>query len=77
MEQYEITIRFGVGNARTTTVARGTTIAQVLADASNKQALGYPDNVRALIHRVPQAVSTQVSNGDTIDLETVGTSKAS
>jgi len=77
MEQIEVTLRFGVGNARTYSVALGTTVGQVIADATNKAALGYPSTVRALIHRVPQDNSVQVANGDTIDLETVGTSKAS
>lgn len=77
MEQIEIQVRFGVGNARTYSTALGTTVAQVIADATNKQALGYPATVRALIHRVPQDGNVQVANGDTIDLETVGTSKAS
>lgn len=76
MEQVEYTIRFGVGNARSTTAPRGTTIAAVIADPVNKQALGYPANVKALIHRVEQNQNTPISNGDTIDLETVGTSKA-
>jgi len=77
MEQLEITVRFGLGNARTYSVALGTTIGQVKADATNKAALGYPNNVRALVHRVPQDDSVRVANNDTIELETVGTSKAS
>jgi molybdopterin converting factor small subunit len=76
MEQYEVTLRFGVGNARTTTVARGTTIGQLIADSTNRQALGYPNNVKALIRRVEQNQNTPVANGDVIDLETVGTIKA-
>lgn len=77
MENIEITLRFGVGNARTYTVPSGTTLRQVLDDNTNKSALGYPSNVRALIGRVPQELTTQVQNGDVVDLETVGTSKAS
>lgn len=76
MEQYEYTIRFGVGNARVSTAPRGTTIGQVIADATNRQALGYPNNVKALIRRVEQNQNTPIANGDVIDLETVGTSKA-
>ena len=77
MEQIEYTIRFGVGNSRTTSAPLGTTVAQAIADTTNKQALGYPASVRALIHRVEQNVNTQLANGDVLDLETVGTSKAS
>ena len=77
MEQIEYTLTFGVGNARTTTAPLGTTISQVIADATNRSALGYPSSVRALIHRVPQDGNVQISNGDRVDLETVGTSKAS
>lgn len=76
MEQLEITVRFGVGNARTTSVDRGTTIGQVINDSVNRQALGYPANVRASIRRVEQSPNTPVANGDVIDLETIGTSKA-
>lgn len=76
MEQLEITVRFGVGNSRGTSVPRGTTIAQVINDPVTKQALGYPNNVKALIRRVEQSPNTPVANGDVIDLETVGTSKA-
>lgn len=75
--QIEVTVRFGVGNGRVTAVPQGTTIGQIIDDATNRQALGYPANVRALIHRVEQARTAQVSNGDVIDLETVGTAKAS
>ena len=77
MEQIEIRLRFGVGNERAYTVPLGTTVGQIKADATNKQALGYPANVRALIHRVEQNDNVQVTNGDVVDLETVGTSKAS
>lgn len=76
MEQYEITLRFGVANSRGTSVPRGTTIGQVINDPVNRQALGYPNNVKALIRRVEQNQNTPVANGDVIDLETVGTSKA-
>lgn len=76
MEQIAIRVRFGVGNERAYTVSVGTTIGQIKADATNKSTLGYPANVRALIYRVEQPDHTQVSNGDLIDLETVGTSKA-
>jgi hypothetical protein len=76
MEQFEVTIRFGVGNSRTATYPRGTTIGNVIDDSVNRQALGYPNNVKALIRRVEQNRNTPVSNGDVIDLESVGTSKA-
>ena len=77
MEQIEVTVRFGVGNSRTYTTALGTTVGQVKSNTENKNALGYPATVRALIHRVEQNDSVQVCNRDVIDLETVGTSKAS
>lgn len=77
MNDVEITVRFGVGNGRIVSVREGTTIGQVIDNTETKAALGYPSNVRALIRRVEQSRNTSVVNGDVIDLETVGTSKAS
>lgn len=75
MENYSVIVRFGIGNVHSLSVTRGTTIGQALDRA--RGALGYPANVRALIGRVPQDLNMPVANDDIIDVETVGTSKAS
>lgn len=77
MENIEVTVRFGVGNGRIISVASGTTIGQVIDNPETKASLGYPNNVRALINRVEQSRNTRLVNRDIVDLETVGTSKAS
>lgn len=77
MENIEVTIRFGVGNGVVRSFAAGTTIGQAVNDVAVKAALGHPANVRALIGRVPQDNNSRLQNGDVVDLETVGTSKAS
>lgn len=76
MNEVEITIRFGVGNGRIVSVPEGTTIGQIIDNQENRSALGYPANVRALVRRVDQNRNTRVVDGDVIDLETIGTSKA-
>lgn len=76
MENIEVTIRFGVGNGVVRQFRNGTTIGQALDDANVRSALGFPSNVRALINRVEQNRNTRLTNGDVLDLETVGTSKA-
>lgn len=77
MNEVEITVRFGVGNGRIVSVPEGTTIGQVVDDQTTRSALGYPAGVRALIRRVQMDRNHRVVNGDVIDLETVGTIKAS
>lgn len=76
MENIEVTIRFGVGNGVVRQFRNGTTIGQALDDSNVRSALGFPSNVRALINRVEQNRNTRLTNGDVLDLETVGTSKA-
>jgi len=73
--QVTVTIRFGAGNSRTVSVPRGTTVGDVINNAETRAALSYGSNVRALIGRVAQANTLQVADGDTIDIETVGSTK--
>lgn len=77
MNTIRITVSFGHSNRLEKEVPAGTTVGQVVNDANVRAALGYPQNVRPLIHRIQQDVNSPLSNGDEIVLETVGTSKAS
>jgi hypothetical protein len=79
MNQVRIAVTFGLSNRIEKTFPAGTTIRSVIADPQVKSGLGYPSNVKPLIHRVDQSQSldAQVQDGDEIVLETVGTSKAS
>lgn len=77
MEPITVTVRFGAGNSRTLQVPRGTTLGDVVNNPANKAALGYGDNVKALISRVAQPLNLQVANNDVIDIESVGSTKGS
>lgn len=77
MEQIEVTVQFGVGNRITKMFPRGTTAGQAVSDPAVKSSLGHPENVRILVGRVPQDRNLTLQNGDVLNLETVGTSKAS
>lgn len=71
-----VTVSFGPTSSATKNVPAGTTIGQILGSASWKAAVGFGDNVKALIDRVQQDLNTVVQDGDTIELETVANEKA-
>jgi hypothetical protein len=69
-------IRFGAGNSTTYKFEGRATINDAIRCSQVKQELGYPDNVRARIDAVEQDLNEELTDGDVVDLETVGTSKA-
>ena len=69
-------IRFGVGNSATFKFADRATIGEAIQCSQVRQELSLPPNVRARIDSVEQELSDELNDGDVVDLETVGTSKA-
>ena len=69
-------IRFGVSNSSTFKFADRATIADAVRCSQVRQELGLPANVRARIDSVEQDLNDELNDGDVVDLETVGTSKA-
>lgn len=71
-----VIVRFGAGNSTTYKFEGSATIRDAITCNQVKQELGYPGNVRARIDSVEQDLDTELTEGDVVDLETVGTSKA-
>lgn len=71
-----VIVRFGAGNSTTYKFEGSATIEDAIRCSQVQQELGYPNNVRARIESVEQDIHDQLSDGDVVDLETVGTSKA-
>lgn len=72
-----VIVRFGAGNSTTFKYEGTATIADAINCHQVKAELGFPPNVRARIDSVEQSNDTELTEGDVVDLETVGTSKAS
>jgi hypothetical protein len=70
-----ITIRYG-SDIREVTVESSTTVAQLLADSTNRVVLGYGDNVQALIGGIAQPGDVVVPSGSTVVIENKANSKA-
>lgn len=70
-----ITLRYGIDSA-SRAVPYNATVGDVVKNATNKAALGYGDNIRALINGVPVPMEALAPNGCTITVETAANSKA-
>jgi hypothetical protein len=70
-------IRFGAGNSTSFRFEGSATIRDAVQCSQVQQELGFPANVRARIDSVEQDLNEELQDGDVVDLETVGTSKAS
>jgi len=72
-----ITLKFGLTKQVTREVPEGTSLRQVLADATNKAVLGYPENVSGVVDGVTIGMDDELTDGDTVVLEKQAASKAS
>lgn len=72
-----VTLKFGLTKQVTREVAEGTTLRTVLADATNKAVLGYPESVSGVVDGVTMNLDDELSDGDTVVLEKQAAAKAS
>lgn len=72
----EITIKYGLTKQVTRTVPEGTTVNDVLRDASNKAILGFPESVSAVVDGVTLGGHDSLNDGDTVVLEKQAAAKA-
>lgn len=73
---FSVTIRYGAGDEMTKAFDDGATVRDVLTNTAVKAALGFGDNVRALIDGVEQTSDTELTDGDIITIETRANQKA-
>lgn len=71
-----IKVKYGIDEFDKSTSMENVTIGQVVDDYEIKNALGYGDNVRVLIHGVEQPNAALVPDGATLVIETRANSKA-
>lgn len=71
-----VTLKFGLTKQVTREVPEGTTLRTILADATNKAVLGYPENVSGVVDGVTMSLDDAPSDGDTVVLEKQAASKA-
>lgn len=71
-----ILVKYGIDQFSKSTTMDNVTIGQVVDDYEIKNALGFGDNVRVLIHGVEQPNSALVPDGATLVIETRANSKA-
>lgn len=71
-----ITVKYGIDQINKHVETENVTISQLVDDYTIRAALGYGDNVRALINGVEQPGHAQVPDGATIVIETRANSKA-
>jgi sulfur carrier protein ThiS len=71
-----VTINFGLSNTIEKQVPEGTTVGDILSDPNYKAILGFPDSVVAKIDGVTQDRSTEVEDGDVVDIEVQANTKA-
>ena len=72
--EVSVTVRYGLERQGTTSVPEGSSIEEVLGRV--RAALGFGDNVKALIDGAAQPMTNGVANGDVITVETAANSKA-
>ena len=72
--EVSVTVRYGLERQVTTSVPEGASIEEVLGRV--RAALGFGDNVKALIDGAAQPMTNGVANGDVITVETAANSKA-
>ena len=71
-----VTIKYGLTKQVTREVADGTTVRQILQDASTKMILGFPEGVSAVSDGLTLSMDDVLSDGDTIILEKQAAAKA-
>ena len=72
--EVSVTVKYGLERSITTSVPVGSSIGDVLRRV--RAALGFGDNVKALIDGATQPESNTVTEGDVISVETAANSKA-
>ena len=72
--EVSVTVRYGLERQVTTSVPEGSSIEEVLGRV--RAALGFGDNVKALIDGAAQPLTNGVANGDVITVDTAANSKA-
>ena len=72
--EVSVTVCYGLERKVTTSVPEGSSIEEVLGRV--RAALGFGDNVKALIDGAAQPMTNGVANGDVITVETAANSKA-
>lgn len=73
-DEVSVTVKYGLERSITTSVPVGSSIGDVLRRV--RAALGFGDNVKALIDGATQPESNTVAEGDVISVETAANSKA-
>jgi len=73
-DEVSVTVKYGLERSITTSVPVGSSIGDVLRRV--RAALGFGDNVKALIDGATQPESNTVTEGDVISVETAANSKA-
>lgn len=76
MQNISVSISYGADNSLTRSVPQGTKVGQLLADPAIKAALGFGDNVQAVIDGARQEAGATLRNGDEIVVESRACAKA-
>ena len=71
-----ILVKYGIETMPKHTPTSSLTIGELITDWETKSALGFGDNVRALINGVEQPNSSVIPDGATVVIETRANSKA-
>lgn len=71
----QVTIQYGVERL-TKTYSSNPTVGQIVSDSNIKAALGYGDNVKALLNGIEQPTTVGVPDGSTLVIETAANKKA-
>lgn len=76
MNTISVILRYGLTNRIEVDVPPGTTIRQLLQNASYRSVLKLPENVSAVIDGMTVSLDDTVSEGDTVVFEKQAASKA-
>lgn len=72
----QVTVKYGLTRSLQTDVNEDATIRDIISNTNTRLALGYPENVSAVIDGVTVSLDDHPSEGDTVVLEKQAAAKA-